>query len=540
MSEQEASSRFPSAPLRWRVRVCRWLWRVLRFVWGTLIVGIVIGTIVNLNTTPTGTPPSTLFIIHLLLTYPLLVLSGLCLLALLTLLSWLGSRDKQAIPARPLSKQDRVNMLGRLRLRYEQLLKRSLQGAVQLDLRLAQRPAAVQHALGRALHLPDQPEESFPPHTSISEVYKLAEQELLILGGPGAGKSTLVLELAQYLVEQAEQDATQPLPILLPLSSWAERKRPLHEWLGEEIARLYDVPRRLSQQWIQAEQLLPLLDGLDEMEEAARASCITEINAYHREHVMPLVICSRSQEYSAATRHERLALHTAVVVQPLEPRQVDAYLAHLGKPLAELRAALKANSSLQELATTPLLLQILMLTYHDTTVRALSQQEAQVREQVLTDYIQRMVKRKDDDRRYPLDATQTWLGWLAQEMRQHNQTIFSLESLQPDWLPTRRRNLYRWSIGLSVGLVFGLVFGLRAGLTAAVQHYILRFWLARSGVFPWRAVPFLEDATARILLQRVGGGYSFAHRLLLDFFADASTGASSTSPAAQSTRLSSP
>jgi hypothetical protein len=73
-----------------------------------------------------------------------------------------------------------------------------------------------------------------------------------------------------------------------------------------------------------------------------------------------------------------------------------------------------------------------------------------------------------------------------------------------------------------------------------VKRYILRFWLARNGVFPWRAIPFLEDATARILLRRVGGGYSFVHRLLLDFFVDTYAGPSSTSPPAQSTQPSHP
>jgi hypothetical protein len=246
MSEQEAFHKTPStassAPLHWRVRVCRWLWRVLGFVWGTLIVGIIIGTIANLNTTTTETPLAKLFIVHLALTYPLPVWSSLGLLVLLTLFSWLGSREKQAIPARPLSDQDRVHLLGRLRLRYEQLLAQSLEGAVeQLELGLAQRPAAVQNSVNLAMRLSDQPEQLLPPHTSIVQVYAQANKELLILGEPGSGKSTLLVELARSLVEQAEQDATQPLPILLPLSSWAEHKRPLHEWLGKEIARLYVV-----------------------------------------------------------------------------------------------------------------------------------------------------------------------------------------------------------------------------------------------------------------------------------------------------------
>jgi hypothetical protein len=49
------------------------------------------------------------------------------------------------------------------------------------------------------------------------------------------------------------------------------------------------------------------------------------------------------------------------------------------------------------------------------------------------------------------------------------------------------------------------------------QEHLL---LARSHYLPWRAPWFLEEGTARILLRRVGGGYSFPHRLLLDYFAD--------------------
>jgi hypothetical protein len=36
-----------------------------------------------------------------------------------------------------------------------------------------------------------------------------------------------------------------------------------------------------------------------------------------------------------------------------------------------------------------------------------------------------------------------------------------------------------------------------------------------------RYSPFLDDATSRILLRRVGGGYAFIHRRLQDYFATA-------------------
>jgi hypothetical protein len=83
--------------------------------------------------------------------------------------------------------------------------------------------------------------------------------------------------------------------------------------------------------------------------------------------------------------------------------------------------------------------------------------------------------------------------------------------------------LFELGEGLFYALLIGLVLAFIFGLDAFLQHYILRFWLWRTHTFPLKVVPFLEDATARILIRRVGGGYSFTHRLLLDYFADLET-----------------
>ena len=63
-------------------------------------------------------------------------------------------------------------MLRRLRVRYEQILAQSLQGAVQLELGLAERPTAIQNAVSLALRLPHQPEQLLPAHTSILQAYE--------------------------------------------------------------------------------------------------------------------------------------------------------------------------------------------------------------------------------------------------------------------------------------------------------------------------------------------------------------------------------
>jgi hypothetical protein len=79
------------------------------------------------------------------------------------------------------------------------------------------------------------------------------------------------------------------------------------------------------------------------------------------------------------------------------------------------------------------------------------------------------------------------------------------------------------SIGLPVGLGFGLLAMLFFGLAAFFQHFILRFWLWRTNCLPWNLVPFLDEATERLLLRKVGGGYIFVHRLLLEYFASLGT-----------------
>ena len=107
-------------------------------------------------------------------------------------------------------------------------------------------------------------------------------QALLILGAPGAGKTTLLLELTRDLLDRAEQDASYPMPVVFHLSSWAVRRRPLADWLVDELAERYYVPRKLAQAWIDAEQVLPLLDGLDEVAPEHRAACVEAINTFRQ------------------------------------------------------------------------------------------------------------------------------------------------------------------------------------------------------------------------------------------------------------------
>ena len=152
--------------------------------------------------------------------------------------------------------------------------------------------------------------------------------ELLILGEPGAGKTTLLLELARALLDRAARDEALPMPVVFPLSTWAARRPPLAEWLVGELVERYDVPRAVAQAWVAEEQILPLLDGLDEVPAEHRAACVGAINAFRagrRAGLGSLAVCCRAAEYPALGT--RLRLRGAVRLQPLTPGQVDAYLA---------------------------------------------------------------------------------------------------------------------------------------------------------------------------------------------------------------------
>jgi hypothetical protein len=75
-------------------------------------------------------------------------------------------------------------------------------------------------------------------------------------------------------------------------------------------------------------------------------------------------------------------------------------------------------------------------------------------------------------------------------------------------------------VGILVGLIGGLIAGLNWGGSAVIKHYMLRLTLWRIGYMPLNFVKFLDQCARLILLKKVGGGYIFIHRMLLDYFAD--------------------
>jgi TIR domain/NACHT domain len=362
------------------------------------------------------------------------------------------------------SERNRNRMLEKVKTFWiNGVLENSLYGAALIELGMTSQPEAVEHPWGMILQHPTYPDYRLSADVRILDVFDDVGGELLILGEPGSGKTTTMLELARDLIARAQRDTDAPMPVVFNLSSWADERKSINKWLVDELNTRYQVPKQVGEIWVESAQILPLLDGLDEGAPAHRLACVEAINQFRLEHgLIPLVVCSRIADYEALTT--RLKLQGAVVLQPLTPAQIQAYLASAGGELSAVRQALKTDAALQELAQTPLMLSIMTLAYRGLNVESLPATESieERRAHLFGAYVRRMFERRGVGERYTQEQTIKWLNWLAAQMNRHAQTVFLIERLQPDWIKSRtQRWLYlilAWAlVGLPIGIPLGIM-----------------------------------------------------------------------------------
>jgi len=349
----------------------------------------------------------------------------------------------------------------------EGVLEHATAEKVLLDLDKAMRPEAVARPWEEVLAGEEPTPRAVPPGTKIIDLFEASGRALLILGAPGSGKTIALLDLAHALLVRAEHDPTLPIPVVFNLSAWSDTDQELAHWLTAELSDKYRIPKKMGRSWLDARRLLLLLDGLDEVRSEKRAACVEAINAFARESLHGLVVCSRLEPYEAL-RPTRLELDRAVCLQPLTTGQVDAYLTGAAADLEALRTALASDPALQALAETPLMLNIMSEVYQDAPAEALSTPEPSTTEDhrhLFETYVARMFKRRGAAASFSREQITAWLAWMAQGMGRHAQSVFLVEQLQPSWLTTRGQH---WAYALGTRLtglsMMGLILGLFPGL----------------------------------------------------------------------------
>ena len=368
----------------------------------------------------------------------------------------------------------RVRLLERVeRAWIKGVLERSLYQEARLELGM-DKTITAPHPWEAVSVCPDSEPEPVQPGTPLSIVFDQLDQATLILRAARKRKTTTMLELLRELLAQARADTNAVIPVFLPLASWALKQEPLAEWIQREVSERYQVPIRYVKAWLEAEQLAPLLDGLDEVAAGHREECVLAINTFRREHgTVPIAVCSRELDYQRL--QTRLTLYGALIIQPLSRVEVERFLDRPDSLFADAQAALASEPGLWDLIDTPLVLSIMILAFRDPiSPGVLSGATRKQRlERLFTIYVRTMLGHRRTGRQRPESVVRR-LAFLAGQLQITEQTVYNPDLLSRLSLPLRRwEGLVEvvaslgWVIinSLSFGAIGAAYYGLGGGIT---------------------------------------------------------------------------
>lgn len=203
-------------------------------------------------------------------------------------------------------------------------------------------------------------------NASIVDIFNSINGRLLILGEPGSGKTTELLLLTERLIYSAEMSVEEPIPIIFELSSWND-KDTIGSWLEGQLKLMYPFLGNRANSLMNEYKIIPLLDGLDELNPKLQTKCIQAINRFFRNKLCPqhVVICCRYEAYKRAVsdkvgklrKQNLLRLDEAILLKKLSREQVRQYLSSTNQP--EIWKLAEEDKELISLLQVPLFLSML-------------------------------------------------------------------------------------------------------------------------------------------------------------------------------------
>lgn len=315
---------------------------------------------------------------------------------------------------------------------------------------------------------------------------------MLILGKPGSGKSSRLLDLATGLLKKAKNDEQAAIPAIFNLAAWKENHEDFGEWLAKMLVDFYSYPKELANAAIEENKVIPLLDGFDEVgahldsienRNQLRNQCLSSITRYQNQKFSPkqFVICSCIDEYKQAGGDAPVDIK--IIVKDVAPDKVTETLKKAKENSSGEYVNANVNAAdtllvlidkypeLKTVLQTPFYFNAAIQTFtdkRDDKNLTLSHDEDEIKERIVEEFIERKVSNKNvgkktkQKNKYGIAKTTNYLNRLAQWLKMQQNVSFELSHFQPQNLDKPKR--YGLVFNLVFGLFFGLVFGLVGGL----------------------------------------------------------------------------
>jgi hypothetical protein len=280
---------------------------------------------------------------------------------------------------------------------------------------------------------------------AIAGYYRsLARGRLVVLGAGGAGKTVLASQLA---IDLADGVPASPVPVRMSLPTFPagrltelapERVRDrLDAWLAAHLVTTYGLRRPVAAELVAQGWVLPILDGLDEMDpdgvDPVRARAV--LTALNVPALRPVVVTSRDTRYAELCTDRAGVLQDATVVclRPLTVEQSTAWLAERFPDPAQPRGLQKRwqpvatrmarhpGGALARALASPLRLYLAVTTYQDpdtTPAELCTVPAGELDDHLFTRLVPTLTRHvpRASGRRYDADGVTTWLRTFARHL----------------------------------------------------------------------------------------------------------------------------